>query len=114
MTRETRLKSLAGFGPNTVSSFFNTVWVVTMDNLVECKVTSFPEKGYCYVLIGDKKKKYRKTRVYVSKQMAQLRFIRDTDKYFKPMGFRFKPSINKERIVRIRNEISIDEPVWFI
>lgn len=114
MTREQRLKSLAGYG-KTIEPKGITVWVSTIDNLVKWKIKSISNDGYCRVINENgKTKKYRKTRVYLNEQMAQLRFVRDTDKYFKPISEKFKPSLNKERIISIRRNISKIEPAWFI
>lgn len=113
--RDTRLKSLAGFGKNIAAKGLR-VYVVTIDNLVEWRVKSVSKDGKYCTVINDlgKTKKYRKTRVYLMKTMAQLRFVRDTDKYFKPISEKFNPSINEDRIVSIRRKISVDEPAWFV
>lgn len=115
MLREQRLKSLAGYGKVAEPKGI-TVWVPTIDNLVKWKLKSIHKDGrYCTVIndLGGTRK-YRKTRVYLNEQMAQLRFVRDTDKYFQPISEKFKPSLNKVRIIEIRKEISDIEPAWFI
>lgn len=113
MNRDQRLKSLAGFG-KFAKGFINEVWVVTSDNLTKCTLKSVNDNGLCTVILpSGKTKQYRKTRAYVSKTMAQLRFVRDTDKFFSPKTSKFR-GFNIERIRVIRNEIADDEPAWFI
>lgn len=113
MTKETRLKSLGGHR-DKVDRTGADVWVVTIDNIQKCTLKKVYQNGYCLVQIGDKSKKYRTTRVYLNELMAQLRFTRDTDKYFQPISEKFKPSLNIQRIISIRRNISNIEPAWFI